>query len=289
MGHGLAWAVDNGLPLRHERAMQLFRNGQPVRIKHLGPARATATGARPLVFVHGAGLSCEAWGSLPRLCAAGGSPTCAIDLPGHGGSGGPALTTIPAMADWLTGTLCDLRLDRPVLVGHSMGALVALHAASIAPDQVGGLVLIGVGARMPVNPRLLETAQRNPAQAAALIARWAFRDGRPAGTNPTPTPTMRMAARRLLGDAAPGVLATDLAACDVYADAEECAARLDLPCLLVIGAGDRMTPPEAGRALAKAFSHARVTTIPACGHMAMIEAPRRAQATIRSYLKELCP
>lgn len=269
--------------------MQLSRNGHTVRIKHLRPVRASAPTTRPLLFVHGAGLNCEAWGSLPRLCAAGGIPASVVDLPGHGGSGGPALNSVSAMADWLTETIGDLQLDRPVLVGHSMGALVAVHAASSDPNLIGGLVLIGAGARMPVNPRLLETAQNNPAQAAALIARWAFRDGRPAGTNPTPTPTMRMAARRLLSDAAPGVLATDLAACDVYADAAERAARLDLPCLLVIGADDRMTPPDAGLALARAFPHARIATISPCGHMAMMEAPRRTQAAIRSYLKELCP
>lgn len=265
--------------------MQRLGSDIPVRIKRLGPAHARAA----LVFVHGAGLHCEAWGSLPRLCAGDGLRTFAVDLPGHGGSGGPAPASIGAMAGWLAEAVGGWHRARPVLVGHSMGALVALDAAARNPGLAVGLILIGAGARMPVNPRLLATAREAPAQAAALIARWAFRDGRPAGTNPSPTPTMRMAARRLLGAAAPGVLAADLAACDAYAEATAQAARIACPALVIIGADDRMAPPAAGMALAEALPDARVVTIPACGHMPMVEAPRRTHAAIRSFVRELSP
>lgn len=264
--------------------MQLRVDGHPVRIKRLGPSRHAG---RSLLFVHGAGLSNESWGSLPRLSAAGGIAALVLDLPGHGASGGPALPSIAAMARWLNAVVAELGIPAPVLAGHSMGALVALHAGAIAPRPVGGLVLLGAGLAMPVNARLLDAARSTPAQAAGMIARWAFRDGRSAGRNPSPTPTMRMAARRLLADAAPGVLAVDLAACDAYGEAAAMAATVAAPTLVLIGAEDRMTPPAAGMALAARLPDARTVTIPACGHMPMAEAPRRVQAAILAFLREL--
>lgn len=262
--------------------MKLNVDGRPVRVARLGP-----DGGRPLVFVHGAGLRAEAWGALPRLCAADGFACLVADLPGHGASAGPALTSIAAMADWTTRLLRALPCGRPILVGHSMGALVALHAAATGAG-CAGLVLVGAGLTMPVNPRLLDTARTAPAEAAGLIARWAIRDGRPAGRDPMPTPTMRMAARRLLASTAPGVLSSDLSACNLYDQSADMAARVAVPALLVIGGADRMTPPAAGMALAELLPHARTVVIPGCGHLAMAEAPARLRAAIRSFALEHC-
>jgi pimeloyl-ACP methyl ester carboxylesterase len=267
-------------------AMQCTVDGRPVRIKRFGPAFGAA---RCLVFVHGAGLSSESWGSLPRLCATDGLTALAPDLPGHGASAGTPLPSIADMARWLNAVLAAVGLERPVLVGHSMGALVTLHAAATAAAPVGGLVLLGAGITMPVNAKLLTAARDAPAQAAAMIARWSFRDGRRAGRNPSPTPTMRMGARRLIGTAGPGVLAADLAACDAYADAASMAVRIAAPALVLVCAEDRMTPPAAGTALARCLKYGRAVTIPACGHMPMAEAPRRVQAAIAAFVKELAP
>jgi pimeloyl-ACP methyl ester carboxylesterase len=75
-----------------------------------------------------------------------------------------------------------------------------------------------------------------------------------------------------LNRAQEGVLASDLAACDVY-DATATAARVRCPCLLLLGALDRMTPPGKAKALAAAMPDARTVVIPGAGHMMMSEAP----------------
>lgn len=267
--------------------MQLVLDNHPVRIKDLGPVRASERTLRTLVFVHGAGLSSEAWAALPRLCAAKGSSTYTVDLPGHGASGGPALPTIAAMAEWLARTCDALNLQRPILVGHSMGALVALHAAGIMRDRIAGLILVGGGLHMPVNARLLTAARETPDRAAAFIATWGVREGQPVGRNPGPTPLMRMAARRLFGLSAPGALASDLAACDTYEQAAAAAATVHQPALVLVGDQDRMVAPASGTDLAAQLPQGRIVIIPACGHMPMLEAPARLSAAIGRFIMEL--
>jgi pimeloyl-ACP methyl ester carboxylesterase len=92
------------------------------------------------------------------------------------------------------------------------------------------------------------------------------------------------AMRRLLRRSPPGILATDLAACDAYAGAAAAAARLRLPALLVCGAEDRMTPPEKAAALAAMIPGARTVTLPAAGHMMMLEDPAGSLAALETLL-----
>ena len=67
----------------------------------------------------------------------------AIDLRGHGDSDAPRQRyTIEALADDV-GWICEQReLERAVVVGHSLGGLVALELAAARPDLIGGAVLI---------------------------------------------------------------------------------------------------------------------------------------------------
>jgi pimeloyl-ACP methyl ester carboxylesterase len=78
---------------------------------------------------------------------------------------------------------------------------------------------------------------------------------------------------RLLTCAAGPVLHTDLAACAAYEGGLAAAAKVRCPTLVLAGKSDRMTPaPQAAR-LAAAIKGGRLVTLPACGHMMMVEQP----------------
>ncbi len=238
-------------------------------------SRTGSRGGRPLVLVHGAGLDHTVWTVVGRLWARDGFHVLAVDLPGHGGSDGPACASIGEAAAWLADAIAAMALDRPVLVGHSMGALIALDAAATLGDAAGGLVLTGAAEAMPVNPKLLDMARTAPPRAAELIARWGFRAGRPVGRTQGPTPLGRAFASRLIAAADDDVLIRDLAACDAYKDAPARAAALARPALVIAGRDDVMTPVAGARALAAAMPDATLVEVNGCGHMAMLEAPRQ--------------
>ncbi len=91
--------------------------------------------ARPtIVFVHGAANDHSVWALQSRYFAHHGYNVLAVDLPGHGRSGGEALASIEAIADWLAALLDALGVERAALVGHSMGSLAALDAAARHPS-----------------------------------------------------------------------------------------------------------------------------------------------------------
>ena len=97
----------------------------------------------------------------------------------------------------------------------------------------------------------------------------------PTGTGPNPTPGLWMTggARALVENGRPGVLATDFRACMAYGRAEAAAAEVTCPATVVIGLGDKMTPPRGGRTLAAALPSATVIELADTGHQMMTEHP----------------
>ena len=100
-------------------------------------------GGVPVVFLHSlAGHSGQFAGQLEHL--RGTRRAVALDLRGHGRSPAPADSdySIPAMARDVAAAVDGLALERFVLVGHSMGGLVAVAYAGQHPERVAGLLLL---------------------------------------------------------------------------------------------------------------------------------------------------
>lgn len=230
--------------------------------------------SRPaVVLIHGAGMDHSAWAWQSRALAQRSNAVLAVDLPGHGGSQGPPLDSIPALSGWLIRLLDAADIAEAALAGHSLGALVALDAAARFPQRVRAIALIGAAARMPVHPALLQAAQGNRAEAIVMVNLWGHGQRAQIGGCPVPGLWMTGLGQRLLERAGPGVLHAGLAACDGYREGADRAADVRCPARVIIGARDRMTPAKAGRALAAMISGAAASVIPAAGHMLMIERP----------------
>lgn len=103
----------------------------------------------PIVFWHalGAAGSGAAIGEAAPVLAERGYRTIAIDAPGFGGSEllPPERYRIAPTVGLVTGVVESLRLERPVLMGHSWGGAVMMAAAARAPDEVRALVLLDSG------------------------------------------------------------------------------------------------------------------------------------------------
>ncbi len=95
-----------------------------------------------LVFVHGAACNRRFWGQqLPRFSSA--HRVVAVDLRGHGESDAPSgRYTVRLFAEDLASTCTQLGIDSPVVIGHSLGGLVALDFASAYPDRIAAAVVI---------------------------------------------------------------------------------------------------------------------------------------------------
>jgi pimeloyl-ACP methyl ester carboxylesterase len=237
------------------------------------------------VFVHGAGLDHTVWALQARYVAHHGYSVLAPDLPGHGRSGGKALETVEAIADWIAALLDAAGAKQAMLIGHSMGAAASLELAARRPQRVAKLALLGVAARMAVHPELIAAAESDPDLAREMIVEWAHGARGRIGGNRAAGLWIADTARRLIDRAgANRVLARDLKACGAWTGGEAAAARLACPVLLILGAQDRMTPPKAGKQLAGAIEGAEVDVLPDCGHMMMVEQPDMTLDLLRKFL-----
>lgn len=104
------------------------------------------SGRRPLLFLHGGCLTAHTW-DLVCLALRADFHCLALDQRGHGDSEwSPALDYGPdAHVRDIRGLIEQLGLERPVLVGHSLGGLNAMVLAAAAAEELGGIALVDVG------------------------------------------------------------------------------------------------------------------------------------------------
>jgi pimeloyl-ACP methyl ester carboxylesterase len=256
-----------------------------------GDSAYAYTGGRPfdaalptVVFVHGAANDHSAWALQSRYFAHHGRNVLAVDLPGHGRTGGAPPDSVEAAAQWLGALLDSLRVTPAALVGHSLGALVVLETAARHPQRAARIALLGPAVPMPVADALLAAARDNAHVAYELITGWSFSAGHLLGGNPLPGVWMAGNALRLMERSRPGVLYADLLACHRYAGGLSAAARIRCPALLIVGQRDLMAPARNAAALTEALSGSRVVTVPDCGHSLMTEAPDAVLDALRDFL-----
>jgi pimeloyl-ACP methyl ester carboxylesterase len=236
------------------------------------------------LFVHGAAHDHTIFALQSRYFAHHGRAVLAVDLPGHGRSDGPALASIEAIAAWLSRLLDVTGVRRVALVGHSMGALAALELAGTADPRLARLALLGPAVPMAVSEALLDAAAHDEPVARALITGWSHSPAKQLGGNRQPGFWLSGQTCALLARAAPGVLHTDLVACQAYTGGLAAAARVRCPTLLVLGARDQMAPPRNARPLADALNEVRTVTLPDTGHAMMIEQPDGVLDALRGFV-----
>lgn len=261
--------------------MELVVAGQPVY---------AYTGGRPpdprqptLLFLHGAANDHSVWALQSRYLAWHGNNVLAVDLPGHGRSSGAVLPTVEALADWAVALLDAAAVPVAALVGHSLGALVALHAAAGHPGRVRAAALLGAAVPMTVSDMLLALAAADDPRALELINGWSYGPARQLGGAAMPGMWLAGNSLRLMERTAPGVLHAALAACQNYTAGLDAAARVRCPTLLIVGGRDLMAPPANARALAAALAVPRVVMLADAGHTLMSEEPDAVLDALREF------
>jgi pimeloyl-ACP methyl ester carboxylesterase len=238
--------------------------------------------ARPTVaFVHGAGFDHSVFALQSRYFGYHGWNVLAVDLPGHGRSEGPALQTVPALAEWVMNVLTAAGIRKASLIGHSLGSLIALEAAARHPARVERIALVATAYPMKVSAPYLEAAQRNDFAAFDMSTIWGHAAQVPLGANPNPGMWMYGDALARLRRLAPGVLYSDLKAANDYVFSGE----VKCPVLFVLGGRDVMTPPRAAGALQEKIPHSQVKVIDGSGHTLMAEAPDATLDALAAFLR----
>jgi len=245
----------------------------------LDPAQPT------IAFVHGAANDHSVWALQSRYFAHHGFNVLAVDLPAHGRSAGEAFATVEAIADWIPALLDAAGVAQAALVGHSLGSLAVLACAARHPERVASVALIGPAAPMLVSDELLAAARDDELLAYEMIVGWSISAARQLGGNTVPGMWMTGSALRLMERTRPGVLHSDLTACQSYGNGLVDAAAVRCPVLAVVGGRDQMTPVKGARALLDTLAGVRVVTLQGAGHAMMAEQPDAVLDALRTFLQ----
>ncbi len=248
---------------------------------NLGGLAAVTCGTGPtLLLLHGVGLRAEAWGAQLDLPARIVAP----DMPGHGES--PWNGDDLSFEGYALAALNLLKtLDAPaIVVGHSMGAMLALELASRAPDLVKGVAALNA-----IFQRSLPAQQTVQGRAAEL-------DGK---SIPDQTPTLE----RWFGKAA----SAERDACagwlnNINPAAYKCAytafatsqtpdrgtlSRLSCPALFITGSEEPNSTPAMSKAMASLAPNGRSIIVDGAAHMMPMTHPEEVNTAILSLITEV--
>jgi pimeloyl-ACP methyl ester carboxylesterase len=252
--------------------------------------------AKPtVVFIHGVLNDHGVWILQSRYLANHGFNVLAIDLPGHGKSGGSCPRSVEDAGAFIIALLDAGKIDKAALVGHSWGSLIALHAASLAPERVTHLALLATAAPMKVSPALLDSALNNPMQAIKMVNTFSHSTLAPPPSALGPGTWLYGGSQALMRRVLAGGLARSpsenvfhlgFTACDAYSQAFEAVVQVSTAqaaILFIVAKYDQMTLPKAALALAAKAPQATVSYVDS-GHSMMTEAPEQVLNALRSLL-----
>ena len=252
-------------------------NGIDIHYQEYGEGEA-------MVFAHGAGGNLLSWWQqIPFFSQHYRCITFdhrgfghSLDVPeGPGGD---------AFVDDLKGLLDHLEVDRALVVGLSIGGLIAQSLAARRPELVRAMVLMDsaakVGDEILWNQRIEQVrAQGLESLADGLMQRWfsaAFRANRPEELAIWRNMVCRQTVEGYAG------------CCAALRDADlrDAARRLSLPVLAMVGDEDGATPPGIVEATADLIAGARFEIVAQAGHIPCVEHPRTCAAMLLSFISE---
>jgi pimeloyl-ACP methyl ester carboxylesterase len=232
-----------------------------------------------LLFVHGSAGTNRVY--EPLLEALGDYERYAIDLPGRADSQGPALEEVSSMAA-VVDELARSEIDGPyVVLGHSLGGAVALeHAIAETSEQLAGIVLLATGARLRVQPLILQLHE------AAAKADSPLPQLPPGLFEESTEPALIAAVESQRRSVPVRTALSDWRAADAF-DRMKDLGRIDVPALIVAGTKDRLTPPKYAAYMAANIPTHELHLLEGAGHMLIMERADQLAALIDGFVARL--
>jgi len=245
-------------------------------------------GERVVLMLHGIGGGHQAFGPQLRALAAGGWRALAWDMPGYGYSRSVSPYTIETLATSCLELIDVLEADQLVLLGHSMGGMIAQEVAARAPSVLAGLVLAGTTAafgkpdgqwqRAFLSERLapLEAGRSMADLAPGIVKGLVGRDADPE--------VLRIASASIA--AVPPASYRQALLALVEFDRREALGNLAVPTLVVAGALDQNAPPAVMEKMAARIPGAQFAIIPGAGHLMHWEEPEAFNRLVLEFLEQ---
>jgi 3-oxoadipate enol-lactonase len=242
-----------------------------------------------VVFIHGVGGSAQAWQLQVETFRAAGYTPLPLDLPGYGGR--PAIERIDfeEFSEDVEAQIARAGLHRPVLVGHSLGGMIAQTLLRRKPEGYRAVVLVGTSPAFGkpegefqkkfVADRLapLASGKSMPELAAGMINEI---------IGPAPDPEGRKLAVASMA-AAPAATYKACVEAIVTFDERANLGQIRVPVLCLVGEFDKNAPAPMMERMAAKIPGAEFVVLPGLGHLPNLENPAAFDAAVLGFLRDL--
>jgi 3-oxoadipate enol-lactonase len=246
-------------------------------------------GDRLAVLLHGVGGGREGWAEVAPALAQAGWRVLAVDQPGYGLSAPIEPFDMAGMAAAVRSLIAWADAGPALIVGHSMGGMVAQELLATDPAAVRAVVLAATSPAFGPSGGAWQSgflqARFAPLDAglgmsnlaAQLVPTMAGRDA---------DPERIKAARELMAGVPEATYRSALAAL-VQFDRRAALTQIGLPTLVITGEDDRTAPPEVARRMGERIEGSQLVLLPATGHLLMLEQPARFNAALLAFVARL--
>jgi 3-oxoadipate enol-lactonase len=248
-------------------------------------------GPQLVVLLHGIGGGRDAWSDelsgTGRALADAGFTAIAVDLPGYGESANLEPYTLAGVAQRVDALVASLGAERAIIVGHSLGGMVAQELYALAPRRVQALVLVGTSSAfgrpggawqqqfLAERFAPLDAGRGMAALAQSLVAGM---------VGPHASASAVAAATALMARVPVAAYRAALTALTRF-DRREQLARIAVPTLCLTGEHDRNAAPSLVQQMALRIPGAEYLCLPGVGHLAPMEAPQAFNRALIAFLQ----
>jgi pimeloyl-ACP methyl ester carboxylesterase len=252
-------------------------------------ARSVDVPSEPFLLLHGIGADGRMFVPLvDRLWESGARPGIWC-LPGYGPKPLSGAFTFPSLAATLAAELDVLRAERVILLGHSIGGMLALEFAATFPNRVRALILSATtpafGSRDGSFQREFVSARLGPLDAGRGMAEMAA-EAAPRLVGSAAVPEAAPTLVRLMSEVPEATFRAAIA-CLVTFDRRADLSRITVPTLLIAGEEDTSAQLKTMTRMAEAIPGARLEVLSGTGHLAPLECPDRFADIVRRFLAGL--
>lgn len=254
-------------------------------------ARSLGQGKTAVFLLHGVGAGKEAWAANQSVIASAGYRTLAWDAPGYGQSDPVDPCSLASLARALERLMDHIGAATNVLLGHSMGGMVAQEAAALFPGKIHGLILSATSPSFgPPDSGWQHSFLHDrfaPLDAGLGMAGLA-RQLVPAMMAPETAAVLHAPAEELMSAVPEATYRAALAAIVEFNQLANLP-RISVPTFCLAGEHDRNAPPSVLRKMAEKIPAARYTCMPGVGHLANMENPDAFNALMLEFLQQHFP